>query len=205
MDDTMSPDELKAWRKAERQRLIAARAAIATGTLAHWRARIDAHLESRFPDLARGTVAFCWPVLAEYDPRHLGRVLRERGAATALPVVVAPRTPLVFREWHPGVRLAEGAMKIPYPVDSRQVVPDSVLVPMNGWDGQGYRLGYGAGFFDRTLASLAVRPRVIGVTYELARLETIHPQAWDIPVDFVVTERGAYCRGSDGLLVPDGR
>lgn len=199
---TMGPDELKAWRKAERQRLIARRTAVDPGTLAAWRERIDARLEASFPDLALGVVAFCWPVLAEYDPRYLGRRLRERGATTALPVVVAPRTPLAFREWHPGVKLAEGAMKIPYPAESREVIPDTVLLPMNGWDAQGYRLGYGAGFFDRTLASLAARPRVIGVTYELARMETIHPQAWDIPADFVVTEAAAFTRGNDGRLAP---
>jgi hypothetical protein len=70
---------------------------------------------------------------------------------------------------------------------------------MNGWDGQGYRLGYGGGFFDRTLAALAPRPAVIGVAYEQARLETIRPQAWDIPVDYVVTERGVYRRDAGGL------
>ena len=200
----MDLDELKAWRKAERSRLIAARTAVDPGTLATWRTRIDGHLEAAFPGLARGTVAFCWPVLAEYDARYLVRRLRERGATTALPVVVAPRTPLLFREWHPGVKLAEGAMKIPYPVESPEVVPDTVLLPMNGWDAQGYRLGYGAGFFDRTLASIAVRPRVIGVTFELARMETIHPRAWDIPADYVVTERGLY-RRVDGRLAFEGR
>ncbi len=200
----MSPDELKAWRRSERTRLLAARGAVDATTLAAWRQRIDAHLEAAFPDLARGTVAFCWPVLGEYDARYLGKRLRERGAVTALPVVVAPRTPLAFREWHPGVRLAKGAMDIPYPVDSPDVVPDTVLLPMNGWDAGGYRLGYGAGFFDRTLASLAVRPRVIGVTYEMARMETIHPQPWDIPADFVVTEERACRRDAGGRLVPVG-
>jgi 5,10-methenyltetrahydrofolate synthetase len=198
----MSPDELKAWRKSERTRLLAARACVDPETLAAWRERIDANLEAAFPDLAGGTVAFCWPVLGEYDARYLVRRLRSRGAVTALPVVVAPRTPLAFREWHPGVRLAKGAMDIPYPVDSPEVVPDTVLLPMNGWDAGGYRLGYGAGFFDRTLASLAKRPRVIGVTYEMARMATIHPQSWDIPADFVVTEERAWRRGADGLLVP---
>jgi 5,10-methenyltetrahydrofolate synthetase len=60
---------------------------------------------------------------------------------------------------------------------------------MNGWDEQGYRLGYGGGFFDRTLASLPTRPLVIGIAYEMARIPTVHPQDWDIPMDFVVTER----------------
>jgi len=112
---------------------------------------------------------------------------------------VAPKTPLIFREWHPGVTLARGPLDIPYPVDSPPVQPDAVLLPMNGWDAQGYRLGYGAGFFDRTLAALAKRPVVIGVSYEAARLDTIYPQPWDIPMDYVVTERGVYRRDAEGL------
>jgi hypothetical protein len=70
---------------------------------------------------------------------------------------------------------------------------------MNGWDPQGYRLGYGGGFFDRTLASLEKRPLTIGVTYEFAKMDTIHPQSWDIPMDYVVTERGVYRRDPEGL------
>jgi hypothetical protein len=70
---------------------------------------------------------------------------------------------------------------------------------MNGWDRQGYRLGYGGGFFDRTLAAMEKRPVVIGVSYELAKLDTIHPQPWDIPMDYVVTERGVYRRDPEGL------
>jgi len=146
-----------------------------------------------------GVVAFCWPYRNEYDARFLARRLRDRGAVTALPVVVAPRTPLVFREWHPGVRLARGVYEIPYPAEGPAVRPENVLVPMNAFDEAGFRLGYGGGFFDRTLAALVDRPRVIGVAYELARIPTIHPQPWDIPMDFVVTERGVYVR-RDGRL-----
>ena len=195
----MNPDQLKAWRKTERNRLIAAREALDAATLERFRLRIDAHLERAFPGLAAAKLAFCWPIRGEYDARHLARTLRERGALTALPVVVAPRQPLVFREWHPGVRLARGPLDIPYPADSPAVVPDAVLLPMNGWDEKGYRLGYGAGFFDRTLVNFSRKPAVIGVSYELARMETIHPQSWDIPVDWVVTERGVYRRDAEGL------
>ena len=92
--------------------------------------------------------------------------------------------------------MVAGVLDIPYPVASAEVVPEAVLLPMNGWDMQGYRLGYGGGFFDRTLASLAKRPLTIGVTYEFAKLDTIHPQSWDIPMDYVVTERGVYRRDS---------
>jgi 5,10-methenyltetrahydrofolate synthetase len=195
----MTPEDLKGWRKAERTRLIAAREALDATTLAAWRQHMDSHLERAFPGLARAVLAFCWPIRGEYDARHLVRRLRESGAVTALPVVVAPKSPLTFREWHPGVELAQGPLGIPYPAASRELVPQAVLLPMNGWDAHGYRLGYGGGFFDRTLAALAARPVVIGVAYEMARLPTVHPQSWDIPMDYVVTERGVYRRDAGTL------
>jgi len=195
----MTFEDLKPWRKSQRERLIAARVALAPDAVESFRRSIDTSIARSFPGLGRGSLAFCWPIKNEYDARHLAKTLRERGALTALPVVVAPKQPLAFREWHPGVQLATGPLDIPYPVDSREVVPDAVLLPMNGWDAQGYRLGYGGGFFDRTLASLARKPVVVGVSYELARLDTIHPQPWDIPMDYVVTERGVYRRDGDAL------
>ena len=195
----MQNDTLNSWRKSQRERLIRERSALDQQTLERRRHRIDGFLERSFPGLAGRRVAFCWPIKNEYDARHFAKTLRSRGSLTALPVVVAPKQPLVFREWHPGVELAKGALDIPYPVNSPSVAPEAVLLPMNGWDPQGYRLGYGAGFFDRTLASLAKRPVVIGISYEQARLDTIHPQAWDIPVDYLVTERGVYRRDPDGL------
>jgi hypothetical protein len=76
------------------------------------------------------------------------------------------------------------------------MIPNTVLVPMNGFDEQGHRLGYGGGYFDRTLASLKKHPCVIGVTYELARVPTIQPQSYDIPMDYIVTECGVYERSS---------
>src|ERR1043165_6634359 len=142
---TLDPTALKAWRKQERERLIATRAAVAPETLDAWRRRMDEYLELSFLGLATCRLAFCWPIKGEYDARHFARTMRERGALTALPVVVAPRAPLVFREWHPGVELAKGPLDIPYPVNSSEVTPDGVLLPMNGWDRQGYRLGYGGG------------------------------------------------------------
>jgi 5,10-methenyltetrahydrofolate synthetase len=195
----MSPSELTDWRKRERQRLIAARLALDAGTLERRRLTIDAHLRRAFPGLATAKLALCWPIKAEYDARHLAKALRAQGATTCLPVVVARGQPLEFREWHPGTAMAVGPLDIPYPAESPAVMPDAVLLPMNGWDDAGYRLGYGGGYFDRTLAALEKRPAVIGVSYELARMDSIHPQAWDIPVDWVVTERGVYRRDQGRL------
>ena len=187
-----APDDLAAWRKEQRRSLIARREAVDRKTLDLWRRDMDVYLEYGFPGLARGTLGICWPHRKEYDPRHLAAKLRQRGARTALPVVVRPRTPLIFREWHPGVKLAQGALGIPFPVESEELTPDAVLVPLVGFDSGGYRLGYGGGFFDRTLASMEKHPVTIGVGFELCRLESIFPQAHDIPMDYIVTERGIY-------------
>jgi len=195
----MTTDEIKSWRKAERARLIAARERLDAATRERFRRRIDGHLLRAFPGLGAAKLAYCWPIHGEYDARRLVEKLRERGAVTALPVIVAPRQPLVFREWHAGVTLASGPLGIPYPVGSELVTPTVALLPMIGWDEAGHRLGYGGGYFDRTLASLVPKPVAIGVSYELAKIETIQPQSWDIPMDWVVTERGVYRRDPEGL------
>jgi len=193
----VTPEGVYAWRKSLRRQLIEARNALDPETLTRFRESIDRHLARGFPGLARGVLALCWPYKGEYDARFLARALRAAGAVTALPVVVAPKSPLAFREWHPGVRLESGVLGIPYPVGSREVAPDAVLVPLVGFDDAGYRLGYGGGYFDRTLEALERKPVVVGVAYESAHLGTIHPQPHDIPMDWIVTERGIYRR--DGV------
>jgi 5-formyltetrahydrofolate cyclo-ligase len=196
----MQHAELIAWRKTLRRELLARRQALPADRLLDWRLAMDRHLQYGFPGLAKGVVAFCWPIRNEYDARHLVRRLREQGATAVLPVVLAPNMPLIFREWHPGVEMALGKLDIPFPKAGPELLPNTVLLPMNGFDRRGYRLGYGGGFFDRTLGALKDRrPAVIGVTFELAAIETIDPQPWDMPVDYVVTERGVYQR-NDGKL-----
>jgi 5,10-methenyltetrahydrofolate synthetase len=196
----MQHAELMAWRKQLRSELLARRQAVPAERLHAWRVAMDRHLLYGFPGLARSVVAFCWPIRNEYDARHLLRHLRQQGATAALPVVVAPKAPLIFREWHPGADMEIGKLDIPYPKAGAELAPDTVLLPMNGFDRQGYRLGYGGGFFDRTLESLgAHKPLAIGVSFELAAIDTIQPQPWDIPMDYVVTERGVY-RHDEGKL-----
>ena len=196
----MQHAELMAWRKQLRSELLARRQGVPAERLHAWRLAMDRHLLYGFPGLARGVVAFCWPIRNEYDARHLLRHLRQQGATAALPVVVAPKAPLIFREWHPGVEMELGKLDIPYPKAGAELLPDTVLLPMNGFDRQGYRLGYGGGFFDRTLERLQARkPLVIGVSFELAAIDSIRPQPWDIPMDYVVTERGVY-RRDEGKL-----
>jgi 5,10-methenyltetrahydrofolate synthetase len=79
--------------------------------------------------------------------------------------------------------MARGLWNIPYPADGDIVLPHIVIAPLVGFDRQSYRLGYGGGFFDRTLAALSPKPFVIGVGYQSAELQTIFPQPHDIPMD----------------------
>jgi 5,10-methenyltetrahydrofolate synthetase len=137
-------------------------------------------------------VAFCWPYKGELDARLAVRHWRERGAIAALPEVIGRDSPLCFRKWWPGAPMKAGVMGIPVPESTELVVPDIALVPMVGWDDRGYRLGYGGGYFDATLAALMRRPIAIGLSQELFHLETIFPVAHDIAMDFVVTEAGIY-------------
>ncbi len=196
-------DDITAWRKARRAELIARRVALSREQRAPWSERITESLWEGFP-IARGMVAgFCWPFQGEFDARFVIRRWRGQGATAALPEVMAKGQPLRFHAWWPGVAMVRGVYDIPVPSGSDIVVPDIALVPMNGFDERGYRLGYGGGYFDRTLAAHAQRMLVIGVAYELARLPTIYPQAHDIPMDFVVTEAGVYASEEGRLTVLD--
>ena len=192
-------DDIKAWRKARRGELIAARSAFAPGLRKEWNARITALLEAGFTVPTGAIIGFCWPYRGEYDARFVVRRWRNRGAVSALPEVVKKAHPMQFRRWWPGAPMKPGVYGIPVPVDTEVLLPDVVIVPVNGFDGQGYRLGYGGGYFDRTLAALERRVLSIGVGFEALRVPTIYPQQHDIPMDFVVTEAGIYRAGGREL------
>lgn len=185
-----APDDWRAWRRSRRRELIERRKGLDPTDHRERSAAIDQWLDLGFHPVAGHGVGFCWPFAGEPDPRFAVRRWREGGSRAALPVVVAPRTPLEFREWWPGAPMATGVYDIPYPVDTAVLVPEVALVPVNGFDCAGYRLGYGGGFFDRTLASLERRPVCVGLGFDSARMETIFPQPHDIPFDFIVTESG---------------
>ena len=192
--------EIARWRAQRRNELIAAREAIDDTGRRAGTASITRTLEALCAPLLGRVIAFCWPYRGEVDVRFVIRTLRDAGSTAALPVVVGKGQPLAFREWHPGVAMRTGVLGIPFPVDSPLVVPSAALVPLVGFDAAGYRLGYGGGFFDRTLAALERKPISIGVGFDLARMPTIHPQPHDIAMDFIVTEAGAYRVEPAGLV-----
>src|SRR5262249_39545202 len=107
--------------------------------------------------------------------------------------------PLEFHAWRPGDAMAMGVFDIPVPASARPAQPDTLLVPLLGFDEHGHRLGYGAGYYDRTLAALTPRPQAIGVGFALGKLATIFPQPYDRPMDLIVTEEGAFRATAAGL------
>jgi len=197
----MDEQGLKAWRAELRGQLIARRLAANVEDRARWNDAIDARIEALLADVPGKIIAFCWPYQSEYDARSLILRLLERGARAALPVVVASRQPMVFRQWTPDTMMLAGVYDIPVPADSPGVVPDVALIALAGFDDAGYRLGYGAGFFDRTLAVIEPRPMMVGVGFELARVPTIYPQWHDVPLNYVVTELGIRRREAGSLVL----
>jgi 5,10-methenyltetrahydrofolate synthetase len=105
----------------------------------------------------------------------------------------------VFREWWPGVAMTKRVFDLPVPDGTAVVQPQALLIPLVGFDERGFRLGYGGGYFDRTLAAQAIQPLRIGIGFELSRMPTIHPQPHDVAMDFIVTEAGIYSVGTSGL------
>lgn len=198
--DPQQANDVARWRTAKREELRAARKTLGVdehaSVSAGIAAKLEAVLQSRI-DGAKGLILSAyWPIKGEPDLRPLMAKLHDAGVIIALPLVETKAAPLVFRLWTPETKMARGDWNIPVPpADAEQVTPDIALAPLVGWDGEGYRLGYGGGYFDRTLAALELRPFAIGVGYASAKLSTIFPQPHDIAMDLIVTEDG--CLGAD--------
>jgi 5-formyltetrahydrofolate cyclo-ligase len=184
-------EAIRAWRRQTRQAFLAARTGLSRETRAHVVARIKARLReavdlSRFPSLG-----LYWPIKGEIDLRDLAREFCERGGIVALPVVTERAKPVEFWRWQPGTRMTRGLWDIPVPAERDPLMPAAAIVPLVGFDAQRYRLGYGGGYYDRTLATASPRPWCVGIGFSATRLASIHPQPHDIPMDLIVTDEEA--------------
>jgi 5,10-methenyltetrahydrofolate synthetase len=187
--------DVKRWRKAERERLISARMALSQEARDAGSCAIAETLERLIAPGAGQVISLYWPFRGEPDMRPFMTRAHEAGATIALPIVVEKGKPLAFRRWTPGSTMERGVWNILQPAEDVRVAPTVTIAPLVGHDAEGYRLGYGGGFFDRTLASLSPRPRAIGIGLTLTRIATIYPQVWDVPMDAIVTEEGVTQRG----------
>jgi len=186
--DALAWSDVADWRKAERARLIGERLASSIAERQASSDRIAAGLDRAIDRMSGRIVSVYWPFRGEPDLRNWMTRVIDRGGRIALPVVIKKGWPLEFRIWEPGDPLERGVWNILVPSRGPSVQPHVVIAPVVGFDEAKYRLGYGGGFFDRTLAAMPRRPFVVGVGYARSRISTIHPQPHDIPMDVIVTD-----------------
>jgi 5-formyltetrahydrofolate cyclo-ligase len=180
---------VQAFRKEKRAELLARRRSVEFDDRKRYAAVLGERLLSAVDLRAFPVLGFYWPIRGELDLRRVARGHTETGGVAALPAVVAKAEPVEFWRWEPGAAMQRGFWNIPVPLERRCVIPNVLLIPLVGYSAAGHRLGYGGGFYDRTLAALSPRPFCIGVGYDDAELETIYPQPHDIPMNLIVTER----------------
>lgn len=164
---------------------------------------VRAGLPSLGLDASGKTVSVFWSMGSEIDTLPLLQALNDAGIATALPVVVKKASPLVFRAWAPEDQLVDGGFgtSVPEPM-APEVRPDVLIVPLLAYDNDGYRLGYGGGFYDRTLEMLRRdHPGVIavGVAFSGQRVDTVTRGPHDQPLDWIATEAGLKRIGRDEI------
>ena len=177
-----------------RAEALAARSLIGADTARHASQMAARHAL----DLSNGlidasTIALYFPVRGELDCVPFAAMLRQAGKQVLLPVVNAPDTPMIFRHWNHEKLLVDGFANIKQPCDkAEQAVPDVVFVPFAAFDARGYRIGYGKGFYDRTLPILRAQKTVHAFGYGFAAQEVAHvpEDAHDVRLDGVVTENG---------------
>jgi 5-formyltetrahydrofolate cyclo-ligase len=177
-------------KRALRRRARAARAAAADGAAA-------TVLRDRFvaevAPAPAAVVSGYWPLGDELDPRPLMAALAGRGHRLALPAIVAAGQPLIFRAWREGEPLIPAGFGTREPGPEAGVLrPDLLLVPLLAFDAQGFRLGYGGGFYDRSLAILRAAGDIlaVGLAYAAQQVAAVPREPTDQPLDLVVTERG---------------
>jgi len=133
-----------------------------------------------------------WPLEGEIDPVPLMEALAARGHTLALPAVTETGGILEFRRWIPGESLEDGPHGTRHPADAPAVTPNALLVPLLAFDRRGFRLGYGGGYYDRTLAGLRRNGEVVavGLAFAAQEVESVPTDPWDIPLDLIATEQG---------------
>jgi 5-formyltetrahydrofolate cyclo-ligase len=184
--------EIRAWRVNERERLKQERLRLSSNDRFLLTEAIARNLDEVLERLTCRILGFYWPIHGEFDLRSWAQRCGQRKKCNlGLPVVVQESAPLEYWRWESGAPMARGFWGIMVPERREPVVPDVIVAPLVGFSGL-YRLGYGGGYFDRTLAIIQPRPLVVGVGTERCRIEGYIPQPHDIPMDVIVTEAAIY-------------
>lgn len=193
VDEMDVGNSIARWRSRARDYLIAQRMALSSSERKRAAAAICHTLDHLIERLGPDVVSVYWPLRGEFNLRRWMQTLREGGIRVTLPVVVSQNSPLVFREWTPVSTMVCGVWNIPVPLRAVHLIPDVIIAPMVGYDARLFRLGYGGGYYDRTVANLRhqeYRPHLIGVAHSSLLLRSIYPQRHDIAMAHVATEKG---------------
>ena len=159
-------------------------------------AAATAHLLALIGPASGHVIAGYMPIRTELDVRPAMVALHEQGARLCVPVIEGKGLPLVFRQWWPDAPMVAGPFGAMIPDGGDWLVPDTLIVPLVAFDPQANRLGYGGGFYDRTLAGLAARPdaarplRAYGFAFAAQSLPSVAPEPTDVALDAIVTEHG---------------
>ena len=187
MDDG-SIEEAKA---ALRRRAFAARAALSLSERADAAAAVAANFFADIPIDPGDIVAGYWRIRDELDCTPIFEQLMARNHMVVLPVVIGPNQALELRVWEVGDDLEDAGFGTFAPPEHAPCAePDVMLVPLVGFDAKGTRLGYGGGYYDRTLAKLSKKPQLIGLAFGCQELDDIPRGVHDVPLDAVITEAG---------------
>ena len=186
-----SDDVLQAAKAAARKIARARRAGLAN---AEAPARLAAALLAGHAPPKGAIIAGYWPMGEEMDPRPLMLALASRGHALALPITPPRCQPLAFRAWAPGAALRAGPMGTSEPFAGDELCPDILLVPLLAFDRAGRRLGYGGGFYDRTLAALP-GAKAIGIAYAGQEMPEVPAGRQDFRLPLIATEAGVIVCG----------
>jgi len=190
--------DLRLFKRALRKQALAERAQLVAriDAAAAARAVRDRFLETFAPPKGTVVSAF-WPVGEEFDIKPTIEALFERGCVCVLPVVTVKHMPLTFRVWRPGMPFIVSSFGIPEPgPDCPPATPDISLVPLLAFDEEGYRLGYGGGYYDRTIEQLRLLRRdppylTVGVAFEGQKRDDVPHETFDQPLDWILTEAQA--------------
>jgi len=189
------------WRHAVRRALLGWRAGLDAQTHQKLSDQVRGHFATFLKDRPAATIGFYWPIQNEIDLRPVITAHVKSGGKAALPVVPGKDQAMIFHDWTPDTEMVPGFARIPEPANSKEVAVNVLLAPLVGFDPAGYRLGYGGGFFDRTLAAATRKPLVVGIGLEATRLDDILPHQYDVPVDVLITDQGT--RYIDGQATGD--
>ena len=187
----MVDEMIEEAKAALRIRARAARASLDHGERADAAQAAARHFFDSIALQAGDVVAAYWRIRDELDCQPILVKLMDSNQTVVLPVVLGPEQPLDLRIWEQGASLYESGFGTLAPSElAPKAEPDVVIMPLLGFDARGTRLGYGGGYYDRTLAAMAKKPRLVGLAFAAQELDRIPREAHDVPLDAIVTEAG---------------